>query len=121
MWWIIFRFSCISENDNKCFQYAVTVVLNYEDIETHSERITKIEPVINKYNWEEIHFLSEKDDWKKIEKNGGTSVLNVLYTEKKYISFYVSKHNSNCGKQVILNIPKEEEWHFLAVKKSSLL
>ena len=30
------------------------------------QRITKITPFINKYNWEEINFPSEKSDWKKI-------------------------------------------------------
>ena len=30
----------------------------------------------------------------------------------------VSKHNSNCEKQVIhLMIPTQEKWHYLAVKK----
>ena len=34
----------------------------------HSERRTKTKPFINKYNWKEITFPPEKDDWKKIEK-----------------------------------------------------
>ena len=29
---------------------------------------TKISPFINKYNWEGVIFLSEKDDWKVIGK-----------------------------------------------------
>ena len=39
----------INKKDNKCFQYAVTVSLNYEQIRKHVERITKIKPFINKY------------------------------------------------------------------------
>ena len=46
--------------------------------------MTKIKPFINKYNWEEINFPTEKDDWRKIEKNNVTIALNVLYA-KKYI------------------------------------
>ena len=42
--------SPIYKNDNKCFQYAVTVALYHEKIEKHSERITKIKPFRNKYN-----------------------------------------------------------------------
>ena len=38
----------INKKDNKYFQYAVPVALNYEEIEKHAERITKIQPVINK-------------------------------------------------------------------------
>ena len=37
---------------------------------------------MNKYNWEEINFPSEKSCWRKIEKNNGANALNVLYAEK---------------------------------------
>ena len=45
--------------------------------------------------------------------------LNVLYAKKgKIYLAYVSKHNSNPEKQVILlMISIEEKWHYLAVKK----
>ena len=38
-------------DDDKCSQYAVTVVLNYGKIELHLERISNIKQFINKYNW----------------------------------------------------------------------
>ena len=79
----------INKKDSKCFQYTVTVALSHEEIKIGPQRITKIKPTINKYNWEGINYPSEKDDWKKIEKNNGTIPLNVLYAA------YVSKHNSN--------------------------
>ena len=48
-------------------------MLNYEEIKKDLQRITKIKNCINKYNWEEIHFPSKKDDSKKkIEKNNVT-------------------------------------------------
>ena len=34
--------SPINKKDNKCFQYAVTVTLNQEEIGKDAERITKI-------------------------------------------------------------------------------
>ena len=41
--------------------------------------------------------------------------------EKKYPA-YVSKHNSKCEKQVnFLMTPNGEWWHYLAVKKLSVL
>ena len=61
----------------------MTVGLNYEEIGKHAERITKIKPFINKYNWEGIHSPSEKDDWKKFEKNNVTIALNK---EKIYLA-----------------------------------
>ena len=58
----------MNKKDSKCFQYAVAVTLNHEKIKKDPQRITKIKPFINKYNWEGIHFPSEKDDSKKFEK-----------------------------------------------------
>ena len=40
----------INKKDNKCFQYAVTVALNHEEIGKYFERITKIKLFTNKYN-----------------------------------------------------------------------
>ena len=37
-------------NDDNCFQYAITVALNHRNINNHPERITNIKPFINKYN-----------------------------------------------------------------------
>ena len=39
-----------NKKDKKCFQYAVTVTLNHEEIKKYPQRITKIKPFINKYN-----------------------------------------------------------------------
>ena len=36
----------INKNDNKCFQYAATLVSNHEEIGKDSGRITKIKPLI---------------------------------------------------------------------------
>ena len=53
--------------DDKCFQYALTVALNYQNIEKDLQRISKIRPFIDRYNWKEISFPSLKEDWKKFE------------------------------------------------------
>ena len=78
---------------------------------------------INKYNWEGIHFPSEKDEWRKFEKNNITIALNVLYVKKQKIyPAYVSKYNSNRERQVILlMIPNGEGRRYLPVKKLSPL
>ena len=85
--------------------------------------MTKIKSFINKYNWKRITFPSEKDDWKKIEKNNVAIALNVFYAKKEKIyPAYVSKHNSNREKQfILLMIPYGVKWHYLAVKKLSTL
>ena len=37
-------------NDDKCFQYAVTLALNLDRINKHPQRISKIKPFIDQYN-----------------------------------------------------------------------
>ena len=101
----------INKQDNKGFQYLVTVALNHDEIKKDPQRITKIKSFINKYNWDGINFPSKKDDWKKFGKNNVTIALNVLYAKKgKIYPAHVSKHNSNREKQVILlTIPNGEK------------
>ena len=107
-------------NDHKCFQYAVTLELNLDKINNNPERISKIKPFIEQYNWKEIDFPSTSKDWKKFELNNEIA-LNILYvphnTKKIHVA-YKSKHNLNREKQVILlMISNGENWHYLVVKK----
>ena len=73
----------INKKDNKCFQYTVTVSLNYEEKGKYAERITKIKPFINKHNWAEINFPSEKDDWRIFDKNNVAIAPNIFTLKKK--------------------------------------
>ena len=113
----------INKKDNKCFQYAVAVALDHEEIKKDPQRITIIKCFINNYNWKGIIFPSGKDDWKRFEKNDLTIALNYLYVQKEKIyPADVSKHNSNREKQVIiLMIPNGKGWHYITVKKLSAL
>ena len=72
----------IHKRDNKYFQYAVTVALNYENAKKDAQRIRKIEPFINKYKWEGKHFHQKKMIGKIWEKQSNIAV-NVLYAEKR--------------------------------------
>ena len=36
--------------DDKCFQYAITILLNHEQILKDLQRISKIKPFIDQYN-----------------------------------------------------------------------
>ena len=47
-------------NDDKCFQYALTSALYCQNIKNNPERLTKIKPFIDQYNWKEIEFPSHK-------------------------------------------------------------
>ena len=107
--------------DDKCFQYAATVVLNYEEREFYPERVSNIKPFINKYNCKGINYPSKIYDWKTYEKNNATVALNNLHIKEKEISPpFISKINWNCEKQIVLLIipnKEKEGWHYLVVKK----
>ena len=109
-------------NDDKCFQYAVTLALNLNSIDNHPERISKIKAFINKYNWKDIDFPAMSKDWKKFDSNNEIA-LNILYVPhntKKVNIAYKSKYNLTREKQVILlMISNGEKWHYLTVKLSN--
>ena len=68
-----------NDKDDKCFQYSLPVVLNYEKIKKDPQRISKIKPFIDQYNWKEIDFPSHGKDWKTFELNNKSIALNILY------------------------------------------
>ena len=47
-------------NDDKSFQYALTIALNYKQIKKDLQRISKIKSFIDQYNWKEIFHHIEK-------------------------------------------------------------
>ena len=51
------------------------------------QRIAKIKPFINKYNWDGTNLPSEKHDWKNFKKKNVTIALkkNFMLKKKKYI------------------------------------
>ena len=96
-----------------------------------SERISKLEPFINNYNWKDIEFPSHSKDWRKFECNNKTIALNILYVPynakqvrqastsecdnehdnehdneydhtKQIRPAYISKHNNECDTPVNL-------------------
>ena len=66
-------------NDNKCFQYATTLALNHDKINKHPQRISRIKPFIENYNWNDINFPATKKDWNRFEVNNKNVALNILY------------------------------------------
>ena len=67
--WLQSKKDAIINNNNKNnFQNTLDDALNYQSIETHPERISKLKPYINKYNWEGINFQAGSKEWQKFEK-----------------------------------------------------
>ena len=109
-------------NDNKCFQYAVTLALNLDKIKKDSQRVSKIKSFIEKYNWEDIDFPSTSKDWKKFELNNEIA-LNILYVPYKTKQINIAYKNNLTQKRqiILLMISDGQKWHYLVVKNLSRL
>ena len=66
-----------NKNDDSCFQYALTVALNHQNIRKDPQRTSKSKPFIDQYNWKD--FPSRSKDWKKFEQSNKKTALNILY------------------------------------------
>ena len=78
------------------FEYALTVALSHQHIANNPQRISKIKPFIDQYNWKEIDFPSLSKDLKNFEQNNKTTALNILivpHNAKQTRHAYKSKHN----------------------------
>ena len=110
--------------NNNCFQYAITASLNHQNMNHNPERISKLEPFINNYNWKDIEFPSHSKDWGKFECNNKAIALNILYVPyntKEIRKAYISEHNNERNNQVNLLMITDgtSNWHYLAIKNIS--
>ena len=112
-------------NDDQCFQHALTVALNYQNIKNNPERMSKIKPFIEQHKWKETDFSSHREDWKKFQTNNKTIALNILCAHRNSEEIrpaFVSEHNLKREIQaVFLMITDGEKWHYLTVKILSTL
>ena len=80
-----------------------------KEIEKDPQRITKL--ILLLINIIKKEWTTHKNSWlKKIEKNNLPFALDILYAKnEKIFCTYVSKHNSNKEKQIILLIFQMEQ------------
>ena len=64
--WLKSKREAIINGDND-FQNALDDALNSQNTEKDPQRISKLKPYINKYNWERIDFPAGPKNWKKFE------------------------------------------------------
>ena len=77
-----------NNNNKNNLQNALDDALDYQIIETHPERISKLKPYINRYNWKGIEFPAGSKQWQKFEQNNKIIALNILHVKdntKKYV------------------------------------
>ena len=88
-----------NEKDNKCFQYAITIALNYNKIKKKYLR------KIKKVKQADTDFSSHQTDWENFEQNNTSIALNVLfvsYNSEEVKLAYKSRYNNERKNHVIL-------------------
>ena len=93
------------QKDNKCFQYAITIALNYNKF------LKKYLKKIEKIKRSDIDFSSYQRDWKEFEQNNTSIALNVLFVShnSEEIKFaYKSRYNNERKNHVILLMINDE-------------
>ena len=58
------------------------IARNHKLIRKNPQKVMTFFPFKNKYNWYEINFPSEMDDWLHSEKVSSTTPLNILYKKE---------------------------------------
>ncbi|XP_057302746.1 uncharacterized protein LOC130636913 [Hydractinia symbiolongicarpus] len=105
-------------DDEECFKWGVIASLHHTGIEKDAQRITKLRPYVDLYNWEGIEFPTTIKDISKFEKNNSDIAVNVLYIMGKKINILRrSEHNIRRSKQAnLLLITDDKKTHYIAVK-----
>ena len=103
-----------NKKDDKCFQYALTLALNYNEIKKKKEKKCK------KTKREDIDFLSHQRVWKNFEQNNESTTLNILFSSQnneEITLVYKSEHNFEPENNVVLlMINDDTEEYYFAVK-----
>ena len=120
--WLRGKKETIISGDND-FQNVLDGALNYQSIENDQQRISKLKPCINTYNWKGIDFPARPKDWIKFEKNNKTIALNVLYIPRntKTISACRSEYNKRKKQVILVMITDGKKYNYLAVTNLSTL
>ena len=100
-------------NDNKSFQYSITLSLYYKEIDNNFNRITKIKPYINNFNWNNINFPPAKQDYKNFEINNFEIALNIYRVNNEKLS---QLYRSNYNRTKEVNLLLIENKHYVCIK-----
>ena len=73
-------------NDNKSFQYFITLSLYYKEIGNNFNRMTKIKLYANNVNWKNINFPPTEQDYENFEINNLEIALNIYQLNNEKIS-----------------------------------
>ena len=68
--WIKNKKATVNPNNNNdnCFQYAMMLALNHEQIKKNLQKTTRVYPFMDQYEWKDVIFPSHTKGWKNFEK-----------------------------------------------------
>ena len=99
--------------------------LHYEEIKKDHQRISRLRPFENQYNWKWLEFPVSIKKINKFDKNHPGIAVNVLFSNKKNENIYTAcrpERNVKCKKQVdLLMIVDVEKKHYVTIKSMSKL
>ena len=113
--------------DEGCFKWTVIAALHPEEIKKDNQRISRLRPYENQYNWKGLEFPVSIKKIDKFEKNNPGIAVKVLFSKKKKQNIYTarrSERNVKCinKKQVnLLMIVDGEKRLYTAMKSISRL
>ena len=113
--------------DEECFKWVVIAALHHEEIRKGHQRISRLGPYENQYNWKEVEFPVSIKKIDQFEKNNPGKAVNVLLSSKKSQkkNIYIvrrSERNVKCKKQAnLLMIEDCEKRHYTSIKGISRL
>ena len=114
-----------NKDDNKCFQYAITLALTYNKI-----RKKELKSIPKKIKQVNIYFSSYQKDWEKFEQNNTSIALNVLFSSQNNEEIklaYKSEHSFKRENTVVLSMTNDndndydDEKYYFAVKSKAEL
>ena len=100
-------------NDNKSFQYSITLSLYYKEIGNNFIRIAKIKPYVNNFNWDNINYPRTNQDYKNFEINIDNSSLNIYQLENEKLSQF---YESNYDRQKEINLLLLKNMHYVCIE-----
>ena len=110
-------------SDEKCFKWGVIAALHHGEIGKDPQRVSKLQPFFDRYNWKGLEFPVSINKIDKFEKKNPDIAVNVLFTGKK--SIYTARRsdfNDKRSKQVnLLMVVDGENRHYTTIKNLSRL
>ena len=114
--------------DEECFKWAAIAALHYEEISSHPERISKLEPYSDLYNWKGQDFPMTVRQIDKFKKNNPDIAVKMLCIHQKEegkgkgkIAILRRLDNTRSKVVNLLLITDGEKRHYTAIKSLSRL